>query len=45
MEAGQRTPALETYFACKKFLEEDLGIDPSKKIYGMYKKVVHEVAN
>ena len=42
MKAGQRTPAIETYFACKKFLEEDLGIDPSQKIYGMYKQVISD---
>lgn len=42
MKAGQRTPAIETYFACKKFLEEDLGIDPSQKIYRMYKQVISD---
>lgn len=41
-EAGQRTPAIETYFACKKFLDEELGIGPSKRISLLYSKVVKE---
>lgn len=41
-EAGQRTPAIETYFACKKFLDEELGIGPSKRISLLYSRVVKE---
>ena len=41
-EAGQRTPAINTYFACKKFLDEELGIGPSKIISNLYTKVVQE---
>lgn len=40
LEAGQRTPAIETYFACKKFLEEDLGLEPSRLINNLYSQVV-----
>lgn len=37
--AGQRTPAIETYMACKNFLESDLGLKPSLSIRKMYDKV------
>lgn len=40
LEAGQRTPAVETYFACKKFLEEDYGLEPSRMMSDLYLKVV-----
>lgn len=42
LKSGQRTPALETYFACKKFLDDELGIEPSKKTNELYKKIVCE---
>ena len=42
VQAGQRTPAIETYFACKKFLDEELGIEPSQAISRLYTGVVQE---
>lgn len=42
MLAGQRTPAIETYLACKAYLENELGIKPSIQIDDLYKKVVSE---
>lgn len=42
LKAGQRTPAIETYFACKKFLDEELGIEPSRQITDLYSRVVKE---
>ena len=42
IKAGQRTPAIETYFACKKFLDEELGIEPSKTMFNLYSGVITE---
>ena len=42
MLAGQRTPAIETYFACKKFLESEMNMKPSLLINNLYKKVLTE---
>ena len=44
IEAGQRTPAIETYFACKKFLDEELGIEPSQTISKLYTGVITETS-
>lgn len=38
--AGQRTSALETYFACRRFLTSELGIDPSLKTMGLYHSII-----
>ena len=38
--ADQRGPALETYFQCRRFLAEDLGIDPSPKLVGLYRSII-----
>jgi DNA-binding SARP family transcriptional activator len=39
-KAGQRTSALRTYFDCKKFLSEELGILPSQKTIALYQELV-----
>lgn len=38
--AHQRGPALETYFKCRDFLTEDLGIDPSPRIIDLYRSII-----
>ena len=38
--ADQRGAALETYFACRRFLSEELGIDPSARIVELYRSVI-----
>ena len=39
-KAGQRTSALKTYFDCKRFLSEELGILPSQKTIALYQELV-----
>lgn len=38
--AGQRTSALQTYFACKKYLDEELGILPSQRTTALYQELI-----
>lgn len=38
--AGQRTAAMETYFSCRRFLTEELGIDPSLRIMALYRSII-----
>lgn len=38
--AGQRTAALETYFSCRRFLTNELGIDPSLAIVELYHSII-----
>jgi DNA-binding SARP family transcriptional activator len=38
--AGQRTNALKTYFDCKRFLSEELGILPSQKTTALYQELI-----
>lgn len=40
--ADQRSAALETYFECRRFLNEQLGIDPSKRLVGLYRSIIEE---
>lgn len=40
LAAGQRTAALETYFACRRFLAENLGIDPSPETMQLYQGII-----
>ncbi|MCI8469768.1 MAG: SARP family transcriptional regulator [Eggerthellaceae bacterium] len=40
--AGQRAAALETYFACRAYLAEELGIDPSQRLLALYRSVIEE---
>lgn len=39
---GQRTSALETYFACRTFLADELGIDPSAGTVRLYRSIIEE---
>lgn len=38
--ASQRTAALETYFACRRFLADELGIDPSSETMSLYRDII-----
>ncbi|WP_165061490.1 BTAD domain-containing putative transcriptional regulator [Adlercreutzia sp. ZJ154] len=38
--ADQRSAALETYFECRQFLSEELGIDPSSRLVGLYRSII-----
>lgn len=38
--AGQRAAALETYFACRRYLTEELGIDPSLETMALYRGII-----
>ena len=40
LAAGQRTAALETYFACRRFLADELGIDPSIETMRLYHSII-----
>lgn len=44
MAAGQRTPAMDTYYACKRYLDDKLGLEPSKRLNLMYKNLVSSTA-
>ncbi|MEG0503491.1 MAG: BTAD domain-containing putative transcriptional regulator, partial [Raoultibacter sp.] len=37
---GQRTAALDTYFRCKSFLSDELGIDPSPQAMTLYQTII-----
>ena len=37
---GQRTAALDTYFRCRRYLSEELGIDPGTKTQELYLEIV-----
>lgn len=39
---GQRTAALDTYFKCRKYLSEELGIDPCSNTNMLYQEIVSE---
>jgi DNA-binding SARP family transcriptional activator len=39
-EAGQRTSAMQTYFSCKRFLADELGILPSKRTTALYQELL-----
>lgn len=38
--ADQRAEALETYFSCRRFLSDQLGIDPSLRLVQLYRSVI-----
>lgn len=40
MAAGRRTSALETYFKCRRYLAEELGIDPSAQTVNLYREII-----
>lgn len=39
---GQRTAALDTYFKCKRYLSDELGIDPSRRALMLYSSIIEE---
>lgn len=43
--AGQRTAALDTYFKCKRYLSDELGIDPSPKAVMLYGSIIEAEPN
>lgn len=38
--SNQRAAALDTYFECRRFLSESLGIDPSRRVVELYRSVI-----
>lgn len=40
IEAGQRTSAMETFFVCKKYLDQELGLPLSKKTLELYQRLL-----
>lgn len=38
--SSQRGAALDTYFECRRFLSEQLGIDPSKRVVELYRSII-----
>ena len=42
--SGQRAAAIDAYFACRRYLSEELGIDPSPRIVELYRSVIETEA-
>lgn len=42
--SGQRVSAVSTYFQCRRFLAEELGLDPSGDTVDLYRSVIEEEA-
>ena len=40
MAAGQRCSAIRTYFQCKKYLRDELGLDPSPETQRLYEQLI-----
>lgn len=40
--SDQRANALDTYFECRKFLSDNMGIDPSAKVMELYRSIIEE---
>lgn len=40
MAAGQRCSAIRTYFQCKEFLRDELGLDPSSDTQALYEQLI-----
>lgn len=38
--AGQRKPAMDTYFSCRRYLADNLGINPSLETINLYNSVI-----
>lgn len=38
--SGQRCSAIKTFFQCKEFLRENLGLDPSKEVTELYEQLI-----
>lgn len=45
LASGQRTAALETYFACRRYLADELGIDPSLDTMRLYRGIIETEAD
>lgn len=44
LASNQRTAALETYFACRRYLVDELGIDPSLETMRLYRSIIETEA-
>lgn len=42
MATGQRSLAMSTFFECKQFMKEDLGMDPSERIARLHRRLLDE---
>lgn len=42
MAAGQRTAALDTFFTCRAYLADTLGLDPSLQLLELYQRLLEE---
>lgn len=42
MSTGQRSLAMDTFFECKRFMKEDLGMDPSERIMRLHRRLLDE---
>ena len=38
--AGQRCSAIRTFFQCQAFLRDELGLDPSTEVQGLYRQLI-----
>ncbi|MGN0073375.1 MAG: BTAD domain-containing putative transcriptional regulator [Coriobacteriales bacterium] len=38
--AGQRCSAIRTFFQCQSFLRDELGLDPSMELQGLYRQLI-----
>lgn len=43
IDAGQRAAAIDTYFTCRRYLADELGIDPSTALVALYRSVIEAV--
>ena len=43
IDAGQRAAAIDTYFTCRRYLADELGIDPSTALVRLYRSVIESV--
>ena len=43
IDAGQRAAAIDTYFTCRRYLADELGIDPSTTLVRLYRSVIESV--
>ena len=42
--AGQRSSAMETFFQCRRYLNESLGIDLSQRTSALYQRLLDDEA-
>lgn len=43
--SGQRAAAIDAYFACRRYLSEELGIDPSPRVVELYRSIIETEAS